>query len=160
MTKENREVRLRTMLLALAVACLASGAAPSPQETEVLVPVRQFIYAVNKGDTQGALAVCADEMSIIDEIAPYEWHGPGACSRWLADFGAYAQQNAMTEIVVTLGAPRHVDVDGENAYVVTPADLNYKLNGKPTKQVGSTFTVTLKKMEAAWRITGWAWAKK
>jgi hypothetical protein len=42
---------------------------------------------------------------------------------------------------------------------VVPANYNYKQDGKPMVETGSTFTLALQKVAAAWRITGWAWGK-
>ena len=61
--------------------------------------------------------------------------------------------------IVTLGEPRHVDVTGDRAYVVVPADYAYKMKGEPAQETGSTLTVALQKGAAGWRITGWAWTK-
>ena len=47
----------------------------------------------------------------------------------------------------------------EYEHVVGPANYTFKKNGKPVKEVGSMFTLTLQKGQTGWRITGWAWAK-
>jgi ketosteroid isomerase-like protein len=52
-----------------------------------------------------------------------------------------------------------VDVTADVAYVVVPADYSFKLKGTPSKETGSTMTLTLKKEAAGWRISGWSWAK-
>jgi hypothetical protein len=104
-------------------------------------------------------ATCADQASIIDEFPPYEWHGSGACAKWTDDYGADAKKNGITDGVVTLGAPLHVDVTADRAYVVVPANYKFKQNGKVVQETGSTLTIALQKSEGAWRMTGWAWAK-
>lgn len=50
-------------------------------------------------------------------------------------------------------------VDGGYAYVVTPVTLAFSKSGKPIKEA-AVVTLTLKKAEAGWRITGWAWAEQ
>lgn len=45
--------------------------------------------------------------------------GAGACAKWTDDYGA-----------VTLGAPRHVDVTADRAYVVVPANYRFKQERK------------------------------
>ena len=60
---------------------------------------------------------------------------------------------------MTLGAPKHVAVTGDRAYVVVPADYAYKQKGKPVKEIASLFTVALQKGAAGWRITAWSWSK-
>ena len=120
----------------------------------------QTARAFNKGDVAAAAASCAEQTSIIDEFAPYEWHGAGACARWMGDYDADAKRNAITGGVVTLGAPRHVDVSGDRAYLVVPADYAYAKKGKPVKEVASTLTIALTKSAGGWKMTGWTWAKR
>jgi len=124
------------------------------------VPVHQFVDGFNKGDIKSALAACADQTSIIDEFPPHEWHGAGACAIWANDFDADAKKNGITDGVVTLGSPRHVDVTGDRAYAVVPANYTFKMKGKTVKETGSTLTIALQKGTAGWRMTGWAWTKR
>jgi hypothetical protein len=150
---------MRRILIALALAVLAQGATVAQDKTAVMAPVHQFVGAFNKGDTKTAVAACADQTSIIDEFPPHEWHGSGACAKWANDFDADAKKKGITDEVVTLGSPRHIDITGDRAYVVVPADYAYKQKGKPVKETGSILTVALQKSAAGWRMTGWSWAK-
>jgi hypothetical protein len=106
-----------------------------------------------------AVAACADETSILDEFPPHEWHGTGACAKWLSDFDADAKKNGITDGVVTLGKASHVDINSDYAYVVVPANYTFKQKGKLVSEVGSIITLSLQKSSTGWRITGWAWAK-
>ena len=150
---------MRRILIALALAVLAQGATVAQDKTAVMAPVHQFVGAFNKGDTKTAVAACADQTSIIDEFPPHEWHGSGACAKWANDFDADAKKKGITDEVVTLGSPRHIDITGDRAYVVVPADYAYKQKGKSVKETGSILTVALQKSAAGWRMTGWSWAK-
>jgi hypothetical protein len=150
---------MQKVIFVLAVAALAAGSAAGSEKTDVLVPVHQFVDGFNKGDTKTAAAACADQTSIIDEFPPHEWHGAGSCSKWMEDYDADARKNGITDGIVTLGNPRHVDVSSDRAYVVYPADYVFKRKGTPVKETGSTFTFALGKAAGGWRITGWAWAK-
>jgi hypothetical protein len=156
---------MRMVVLALAAVVIAVAQAPALAQTpaaaraEVLAPVQQFVDGFNKGDTKAALAACADETSIIDEFPPHEWHGPGACAKWASDYDTDAKKNGITNGIVTLGKPTHVDITGDRAYVVIPSDYAFKQKGKPVQETGSLFTFALQEGQAGWRITGWAWAK-
>jgi ketosteroid isomerase-like protein len=141
------------------VAVLSLGAAAADDKTDIMATVNRFVDAFNKGDAKAAAAACADETSIIDEFPPHEWHGAGACSKWMEDYDADAKKNNLTDGVVTMSKPRHVDVTGDRAYVVVPSNYKFKLKGKVVEEVGSMFTLALHKGTAGWRITGWAWAK-
>ena len=153
---------MRKLMIAVAVAVLMTPplfAAEKSEKADVMGVVNQLLDAFNKGDTKTVLALCVDDMSIIDEFSPHEWHGPGAFSKWFADYDADCKKNGITDGKVTLGKPRHVDVTGDRAYVVAPANYTFNQNGKPQKETGSTETVTLLRTKDGWRITGWAWAK-
>jgi hypothetical protein len=147
------------ILVALALVFLAAGPAAASEKTDVMVLVHQFVDGFNKGDTKTALAACADQTSIIDEFPPYEWHGAGACSKWMNDYDADAKKNGITDGIVMLGKPRHIDINEDRAYVVVPSNYTFKEKGKTVKETGSMLTLALQKGEIGWRITGWAWAK-
>jgi ketosteroid isomerase-like protein len=153
---------MRKIAAALVLGLLAAPAAAATKadQADVLATVRQFIEGFNKGDVKSALAACASPVSVVDEFAPYAWQGPTACADWANDFDAMAKKNGITDSVVTLLKPRHVDVDGDRAYVVNPVNYDFKKNGKKEAQKGSTFTVALQKTAAGWRITGWAWSTR
>ncbi len=150
------------LLIALSAAAFApflAAQTPGAERTAVLAPVHQFIDGFNKGDTKTALAACADETSILDDFPPHEWHGTGACAKWASDFDADAKMNGITNFVVTLGKPSHVDITGDRAYVVVPANYTLTQKGKQVSEVGSIMTLTLKRTSSGWRINGWSWAK-
>src|SRR5690349_13132159 len=108
------------VVCAVTLILLCAGVAFASEGAEVMKPVHQFIDGFNKGDAKTALAACADDAYIIDEFAPYEWHGAGACAKWANDYEADAKKNSITDGVVTIGKPKHVDVSGDHAYVVVP----------------------------------------
>lgn len=150
---------MHKLFMAFIAAALIAGPAVASDTTDVMVPVRQFIDGFNKGDIKSALAACADQVSIIDEFAPYEWHGAGACASWASDFDADAKKNGITDGSVTLGSPRHVDITNERAYVVAPAKYVFRVKGKRTKETGAKLTLALQKGTTGWRITAWTWTK-
>ena len=151
---------MKKILIALALVVLAAGTTVASDKTDVMTVVRQFVDAFNKGDTMTAAATCAEQTSIIDEFPPYEWHGPGGCSQWFNDYDADAKKNGVSDGAVTLGRPRHIDVTGDRAYVVVPANYTFKQKGKLVKEIGSLLTIALQKSDAGWRISGWTWSKR
>jgi hypothetical protein len=160
---------MRNALVALTVAVAAvvplgcttshSVVPVTPDETAVMAAVHQFIDGFNANDLNKAKAACTNEMSIIDDIPPHEWHGAGAFDRWGADYDSVARRDAITDGVVTLGAARHVDISGDRGYVVTSVDFAFKQKGKPVVEKDASLTVALQKSATGWRITGWAWTK-
>lgn len=144
-------VRLRTFVSALALAAFTLGATPvSPMGT-----VKAFVDDFNNGNLSAASALCVAPGGIIDEFPPHQW---SSCGSWASAFVAFGKQDGDTNAFVTLGAPSHVDVTGNVAYVVVPTTYAYKHHGKAVTESGSTWTLVLTKTAAGWRITSWAWA--
>jgi ketosteroid isomerase-like protein len=146
---------------ALPLSCATSRSTGkiTPEQEAVMVPVHQFVDGFNTGDIQSAVAACTDPVCIIDDFPPHEWEGVGAMSRWLADYTTDARQRGITDGVVSLARPLHIDVTGDHAYVVVPADYVYKQQGVKAMQAGSILTVALHKGKSGWLITGWSWSK-
>lgn len=91
----------------------------SAQMNDPLGAVNTYIGAFNKGDAKAMGAVV---------LVEGEKHGASG----------YA---------VTLGKPRHLDVNGDAAYVVLPATMTFKLKGKQVTQTGATWTAALRKVD-------------
>lgn len=149
---------MKKALAVLALALVTQVPAAAAQQNDPMAVVRQFIDGFNKGDIPSALAACAEQTSIVDEIAPYEWHGTGACAKWAEDWDADAKKKGITAGAVTLGTLKHSFVTGDRAYLVMPASYEVTQNDKQVKQTGSTMTVVLQKGAAGWKITAWSWA--
>lgn len=150
---------MRALFRGLLLSFLVVFPVLATDQADVMAPIYQFIDGFNKGDVKSAVAACADQTSIIDEFAPYEWHGAGACSQWAAAFDADAKKNGITPGAVTLGKPRHVDVAGDHAYVVAPTTYAFTQKGRKVKETGSTLTIALQRAASGWRITAWTWSK-
>jgi len=148
---------MRTSFIALTASVLVAGPAAATDKTDVMSVVHQWVDSFNKGDMKSMGATCADQTSIIDDFAPHEWHGAGACSKWSSDFQAFAQAGELTEPAVTVGKPWHVEVKADRAYVVAPTTFSFKQKGNPVMEKG-VVTMALQKNASVWRITGWAWA--
>ena len=148
---------MHTTLIALALTVLVAGSAAASEKEDVMQVVHKWVDSFNKRDTQMALATCADETSIIDDIPPYEWHGTGACSKWISDWEVNAKKNEISDAIVILGKLRYFEITGDRAYVVVPADLTYKVKGKRDKAPGGRVTLILQRGGAGWRIIGWSW---
>jgi ketosteroid isomerase-like protein len=146
-------------LVAAFVAVLSGAPARASDKADVMATVHQFIDGFNKGDVKSALATCADPVSILDEFPPYAWQGPTACLDWSNAYDADAKANGITDGIVILGTPWHVDVTGDRAYVVGPATYTYKQHGRPVTEANAVYTLALHKVAAGWRITAWAWSR-
>ena len=121
--------------------------------------VLHYVESFNNGDSAAMAATCADPMQILDGMSPHVWQGPTAAEDWWKDVLAEGEHLGASGYHIALGEPRHVDVDGQNAYVVVPASMTFDLRGNQVKQTGSVWTVALRKVAADWRLAAWAWAK-
>ena len=146
------------LLASLALAALFTGPVYASDNTDVLAVLHHWVDAFNKGDMKATAASCADETAIVDDIPPHVWHGAGACAKWSSAFEEFAKANELASGHVGLGKPRHLDISGDNAYVVVGTSFSYQMKGKPMKETGATWTVALHKGSSGWRITGWSWA--
>jgi hypothetical protein len=144
---------MRRILISLAMTALAATPAIASEEKDVMAVVRQWTGLFNKDTATSALAACANETSIIDDIAPYAWLGSGACSNWLNVLNAESKKSAVSDLSSTLLKPRHVVVTADRAYVVVPINFTFKVDGKATKETGSLLAAALQKVPAGWRIT-------
>ena len=146
---------LGAFALSAALSVCAMGPALAALSNPVAA-VHQFVDAFNKGDLKTGLAACADQTAIIDEFPPHSW---SSCAAWATAFDANSKQNGITDAVVTLAKPAHVDVTGSVAYTVFPATYAWKQKGKPMSE-NSLFTAVLKRSDSGWHITSWCWANK
>ena len=89
-TPRSKDLKER-IFISVTIVTRAAGPAAATKETDVMVPVHQFIDGFNKNDTRRAIAACADQNSIIDEFPPHEWHGAGACWNWAKAYDADAK---------------------------------------------------------------------
>lgn len=143
-----------------AILCLCLGSAAGVQaqgtDPQVVAPIKKFIDAFNKGDMAGAAAAHASDVVIVDEVPPYLWRGAQALQTWAAALEADSKKNGMSEEKVTLGAATRVEVNGNDAYVVTPAVFTFKQKGAAMRE-SAQMTFVLKKEAAGWLIHSWTW---
>jgi hypothetical protein len=149
---------MHKLIIALAISLAVTGrSAVASEETDVMIPVQQFVEGFNKSDAKMAEAACAEGASIIDDFPPHVWHGAGAASKWFKAYAAYARANSVSEAVITLGKPKHVDVTGADAYVVVSTTLRFKKKAESVNETG-VMTLALHKAARGWQITAWSWA--
>jgi len=67
---------------------------------------------------------------ILDGRAPTYGTGRQPPRNWYRDVLVEGEQHGASGYVATLGESRHVTVTGDNAYVVVPASMTYKVHDK------------------------------
>jgi len=146
---------MKTAFVALAVMLAAGGTAGAGTTPAGTVP--EVIDAFDRGDAAAAAATNTDDVSIVDEMAPHEWRGPGAFQAWAGALMAEAKADGESGNRVTLGKTIRTQVDGDTAYVVAEAVYAYDQKGvamaEPARMV-----FALRKSGDVWKIKAWAWA--
>ena len=150
---------MRSRLFAVAAAALVmagAGGAAAADNSALMATINGFDNAFNTGKPIDAY-LAPGSQSVIDDFAPHHWSGPGAIKAWGADFAAYAKRSGLTEGVVKVRAPSHVQQDAAHAYVVVPATFTFKLKGAPQHEDGA-MTVALDRYRSGWKIAAFAWS--
>src|SRR5215467_2529186 len=138
------------IMIALAVSVLTAGSALGSDKDDIMAVLKQW-----SSGAAGTVAVCADDAAVIDDLPPFEWHGPGACSRWQKDSEANDQKEGITQASCTMGKPRQFMISGDHAYVSLPTTFAYTQKEKRVTDTATT-SIVLHKTSAGWRITAWA----
>ena len=159
--RATRRENILSLVVAIAVAIVGAEPLAASQETDLMVPVRQFIDGFNKRDIKMVEAACAEQTFVIDDFPPHQWRGQKAISRWFHDLVRLSEKDRMSDILVTPSKPRHVHIAGTNAYAVVPIDLRYREKGRLVKTTG-LMTLALRKSVEGWRIAAcsWTWTNK
>ena len=152
---------MRYLALA-ALTCLTMTGTPAfaqSPDAAVTAPITAFMTAFNKGDMAAAAATHAagPDLVIVDEVAPYAWHGAKAFQEWTAALGAADAKAGTTGQRVAIGAPTRVEVEGTRAYVIVPATYSFTAKGGVAMHARSQMTFTLEKDASGWLIHGWTW---
>jgi ketosteroid isomerase-like protein len=147
-------------LAVAALVCCGAGASVAAQanDPQVMGPIKKFVDTFNKGDMAGAASTHAAEadLTIVDEVAPFVWHGAQAFQAWATALDADAKKRGITEPGVTIGVPTRTESDGTVAYVIVPAVYSFKEKGVAMRE-SAQMTFVLKKGANGWLIHGWTW---
>jgi ketosteroid isomerase-like protein len=165
MAQQKNQHLIRIMSIATLIFVFALLSTFTPQaafasdKTDVAATVHLFFDNLDPKSLDKALAACDSPVAILDEFPPHAWYGPTACADWWKGLLAYDEKSGITDGDAKLGVLWTVDVTGDRAYFVAPAIYTFKQHGKPMKEAHAVFTAALRRTDAGWRITAWAWSK-
>ena len=148
---------MQKIIIVFALGMLSAGWAAASEKTDVLAVVNQWSANFNKGDLKAAIALCAADASIIDDLAPFHWRGPGACAKWSEAYTAYVKDHELTDVTVMLAPSQTVEISGSHAYFAARATYVGTEKGKPIK-VAARVTMALEKGSGGWQIVAWSWS--
>jgi ketosteroid isomerase-like protein len=149
---------MRRLALVALVCSLAGSVHAQSADPQITATINKFIDSFNKGDAAAAAATHASDadLSLVDEVPPFAWHGPTAFQSWAGDLEADAKKNGITDQKVTIKAPTRVETAGDSAYVVVPSVFEFKLKGVAMRETAQ-MTFVMKKGANGWLIHGWTW---
>jgi ketosteroid isomerase-like protein len=151
-------MRFSTIGLVLAVCLAGPAPAQAPaQPGDALAAIARFTDAVNHGDMPGALSYFGQAPTVVDDLAPYRWQGPGAGGAWMAAMGGNAQARGITVINMQLGKASRLEADGASAYAVIPGVLRFTFKDGHSEHADGMLTFALQRVGEAWKIDALTW---
>lgn len=133
----------------------ALAATPAPPAA-VMQPVQSAISSLNTSSAKPLAGIYASNATIVDEFAPYSWSGSNAGQSWFVDFTKFAKNIHLTNANGTLLKPTAFSQSGNRAYLVVPVNFGGTMAGKNILEHG-TWTFTLQRSDASWRIVTQSW---
>ena len=146
---------MQKLILIFAVAMLGGGWASASDKTDAVAVVNQWTDNFNKGDLKAAVALCAADASIIDDLAPFHWRGPGA-SQVVGGVRRLRQGSGNNGRNGYAGSFQRSTSVG-TAPIRCASNLRRYSKGKPIK-VTARVTMALQKGSSGWQIVAWSWS--
>jgi len=123
---------------------------------EVADTIAEFVDAVNRGDRPNALAHFTGDATIVEDLAPFRWHGPNAGAEWMLAMWENAQRSGVSVIVMEISPPMRIEVEADFAYAVVPGLLTYQGN-EATLRSDGFLTFSLIASDGRWLISALVW---
>jgi ketosteroid isomerase-like protein len=123
-----------------------------------MATITRMTDAVNRGDAPTAFAAFTPGPTIVEDLAPYRWQGPGTPQAWLEGMAANAQAHGFTAINMKLAAPTRIEVTGDRAYAIVPGVLSYTLKDGHSEHADGLITALLQRFAADWKIDTLIWS--
>jgi ketosteroid isomerase-like protein len=123
---------------------------------DIASAVSAFVEEVNSGKFEAALARFTHDVTIVEDLAPYRWRGPDAGAQWLAAMAANAERLGVTEVVMDLGAPQRIEVEGTAGYAIFAGTVLLKKVDQTLREAG-LLTFALERHSDLWLIAALTW---
>jgi len=148
---------MKLISLAIAAATLLAAPMASARDAGIATTIRAMMDGFNKGDVAAVKAIHIVDPTIVDNVAPFVWSGPGSFDKWLGDLAKAEAAAGKSSGKVEFGEAVDEQISGDTAYVVTPCSYTYQQGGKTIRESGFTAFV-LAKVGVAWKVVSWSWA--
>lgn len=150
---------MKRSLFVLTVALISSTLLPAraaaPASTPIQV-VNTVVAASATLDTTKTGGLYAADAIFVDEGSPFQWNGANAGVAWSNYIKGRFVQMKMRNFTAIAKKPSEYNHTATGAYVIIPLVLNGDYGTKHFHEVG-TFTFTLRREGAEWKITSQVW---
>jgi hypothetical protein len=155
--KLKGSTKVKRLVIGLICSMGLIAAAVAASQSDLTAPIHQFIDSFNKGDAAAAeSAYLSTGSTIIDEVPPHLWQGPGAFKAWVKDLETHDTNEGMTDQQVILGKVIRTESTIDKAYVVIAATYAFNQKGVEMREP-SQMTYVLQKEAGDWKIAAWTW---
>ncbi len=123
---------------------------------DIASTVSTFVDEVNSGRIEAALARFTNDVTIIEDLAPYRWQGPDAGSKWLAAMATNAERLGVTAVVMDLGRAQRIEMEGATGYAIFAGTVLLKGPDQTLREAG-LLTFALERHSDEWLIAAMTW---
>lgn len=143
-----------TSLLAL---LLLVDAAPSQPPPGIAALAQGVLDAANANSPQKLARLYTNDAVVVDENAPFVWHGPGAGAQWFTALSEMlAARHATLRAAGGAFGEFSEDREGDDAYLTQRLTIAVSTNGKAHTESG-TQTYVFHKTSDGWKISRQIW---
>jgi hypothetical protein len=126
----------------------------TPDEA-MLAPIRRLTRFMATLDDSQLEGVFADDLTVIENFAPYIFRGPEAAAAWRVGFREHAE--GLSGLVPEFGEAQDFSQTGDQVYFVLPTRWTGESRKRPfTEKGGWSFVLTPN--GTGWRIAAYAWS--
>jgi ketosteroid isomerase-like protein len=127
------------------------------EAADIRSAIAAFVDAVNRGDQAGAAARLTDDVTIVEDLPPFHWHGPKAASEWMLAMFHNAQSAGLAGVVMQLGDASRTEADGVYGYAIFDGMLICSGTG-PALRAAGVLTFALIREDGGWLIRSFTWS--
>ena len=156
------KLRLSLIVLALILAgcalagCAVAARAASGPPVALTSVVNSLVAATNTGSPTRVSSYFTSNATVVDEVAPYMWTGPGAGARWWQAVMAQSRAQHMQNMRASAQTIKYWNVTGNSAWVSVPLTVSSTMNGRPVREIG-IWVLTLTRSGGSWLVSSASW---
>jgi hypothetical protein len=127
----------------------------SEPDEDMMAPIRHLAWFMATLEDSNLAEVFADDLTIVENFAPFLFRGDGAARAWRAGFIEHAR--TLSDLVPAFGTAQDFSRDDQMAYFVLPTTWTGKSHGRPFCEKGG-WSFLLTHATGHWRIAAYAWS--